>query len=425
MTEPSLATLAVHAGESPDPVTGALAPGIDMSAAFQLPGFGPKLFDALTMESHRAPFAYGRWSNPTTRALEDKVAALEGGEAALALASGMAAVSALVFSFLESGDHVVANEACYAGSVELFGERLPRLGIPVTLVDTSKPDNVKAALRPQTKLVFVETPANPIVRLSEIQPLAEMAHEAGALLVVDSTWAGPCLQRPLALGADYVIHSATKYLNGHGDALGGVIVGPADGLHHIRKEALVHMGGTLSPFNAWLIMRGIATLPLRMARHSDSALTVAGFLESHPAVSRVIYPGLESHPQHRLAASQMSAFGGMLTFQLRQGLRGAINLAEKVRLFTYATSLGHPRSLLFYYPFDLYVENASYLSRAQKDALREWMGDGIMRVSVGLEDAEDLIADLDQALRSWTPKGVVGPSAYAALKRLQRGRRGS
>ena len=422
MAELSLSTLAVHAGEFPDPVTGALTPSIDLSVAYQLPGFGPKLFDALAMESHRSPYAYARWASPTVRSLEEKVAALEGGEAALALASGMAAVSALLFTLLESGDHVVASEVCYAGSAELFGLQLPRLGIQVTLADTSNPDRVRAAVRPQTRLVFVETPANPIVRLSDIPLLAAIAHEAGALLAVDSTWAGPCLQRPLALGADYVIHSATKYLNGHGDALGGVIAGPAEGLHRIRKDSLVHLGGALSPFNAWLIMRGMSTLPLRMARHSESALLVARFLETHPAVKRVIYPGLESHPQRQLAARQMSSCGGMLAVQLKHGLRGAISLAEKVRLFTYATSLGHPRSLLFYYPFDLYVEEASYLTGTQKDAVREWMGEGIMRLSIGLEDPEDLIADLDQALRARTAKGLIGPPAYAALKRLQRGR---
>jgi methionine-gamma-lyase len=419
MTDLSLNTLAIHAGEGPDPTTGALTPAIDMSAAFKLPGFGPELFDALMMESHQPPHAYVRWGHPTARVLEEKVAVLEGGEAALALASGMAAVSAVLFTFLESSDHMIASEVCYAGSVELFGEYLPRRGIEVSLVDTSDLDQVRKALQPNTKMVYVETPANPILRISDIQVLAGISHDAGALLVVDSTWAGPCLQRPLALGADYVIHSATKYLNGHGDALGGVIVGPAESVHRIRKQALVHLGGALSPFNAWLIARGLVTLPLRMARHSESALKVARFLESHPAVSRVVYPGLESHPQHNLVQRQMSASGGMITFQLKQGLGAAITLAEKVRLFVYATSLGHARSLLFYYPTDLYIDAVPYLGDTQKARIREWTGDGIVRVSVGLEDPDDLIADLDQALRARTIKGLVGPAAYAILKRLQ------
>jgi len=390
-----------------------------MSAAFRLPGFGPSLFDALTMESEQPPFAYARWGNPTARALEAKVAALEGGEAALALATGMAAVSALTFTFLKTGDHVIASEVCYAGSVELFGLHLPRQGIQVSLVDTSDLDQIRRALQPNTRLVYVETPANPILRISDIQAIAEIAREVKALLAVDSTWATPCLQLPLTLGADYVIHSATKYLNGHGDALGGVIVGPAAGIHRIRKEALVHLGGAISPFNAWLIMRGLVTLPLRVARHSQSALEIARFLDGHPAVSRVVYPGLDSHPHRDLALRQMSAGGGMLTFQLRGGLGAAITLAERIRLFTYATSLGHARSLLFYYPADLVVDTATYLSAAQKAHIREWTGEGIVRVSVGLEDAGDLIADLDQALRARSAKGLVGPAAYAALKRIQ------
>jgi len=419
LTGVSLATLAIHAGETPDPTTGALTTPIQMSAAFKLPGFGPKLFDALSMESQHPPYAYARWSNPSERALDEKVAALEGGEDALAFSSGMAAVTALLFTFLNRGDHLVASEVCYAGSVELFGLHLPRYGVAVSLVDSSDPGQVEAALRPETRLVYVETPANPILRISDIQALAGLAHKGGALLAVDSTWAGPCLQRPLSLGADYVIHSATKYLNGHGDALGGVVVGPAEGIHRLRKEAMVHLGGAISPFNAWLIARGIATLPLRMARHSSSALILARFLEQHPAVARVTYPGLDSHPHHSLASRQMSAHGGMLTFQLKHGLGAAITLAERIRLFTYATSLGHARSLLFYYPTDLYVDAVSYLTAAQKAGIREWMGDGIVRVSVGLEDPQDLANDLDQALRARSIKGLVGPAAYAALKRLQ------
>jgi cystathionine beta-lyase/cystathionine gamma-synthase len=270
-------------------------------------------------------------------------------------------------------------------------------------------------------LLYVETPANPILRISDIGALAEVAHAAGALLVVDSTFATPVLQRPLALGADYVVHSLTKYLNGHGDALGGIVIGPSRGIRRIRTEMLVHLGGAMSPFNAWLIQRGLFTLPLRMERHCRNALEIAQFLEAHPAVKRVIYPGLESHPHHDLAAYQMSTgggkpgFGGMLTFQLKDGLGAAITLADKIRLFKYATSLGHAHSLLFYYPTGLYVDAVSYLDSSQKARIREWMGDGIVRASIGLEDPEDLMADLDQALRGRTFKGLVGPLAYRLL----------
>jgi cystathionine beta-lyase/cystathionine gamma-synthase len=389
-----------------------------MSAAYELPGFGPKLFGALTLETPDSPYAYVRWGHPTARMLEHKIAALEGGEAALATASGMAAVSALLFTHLQRGDHVIASEVCYAGSVELFGMHLSRHGIEASLVDTSDLDQVRATLRPETKLIYVETPANPILRIADIPALADIAHHAGALLAVDSTWASPSLQQPLALGADYVLHSATKYLNGHGDVLGGVIIGAAERIHHMRKEALVHLGGAISPFNAWLIARGLVTLPLRMQRQSESALALARFLEDHPAVARVTYPGLVSHPHHDLACRQMSSGGGMLTLQLKGGLGAAITLAEKVRLFTYATSLGHARSLLFYYPTDLYVDDVSYLTPDQKADIRDWMGDGIVRVSVGLEDPQDLIQDLDQALSARSVMGLVGPAAYAALKRL-------
>jgi cystathionine beta-lyase/cystathionine gamma-synthase len=425
---PKIETLALHAGEAPDPQTGALRLPVHMASSFRLPGFGRRLFDALFMESERPPHAYSRWSNPTLRALEERLAALEGLDArpkggppaAMVTATGMAAISALLLTFLSQGDHVVASEVCYAGAVELLGQHLPRLGIGVSLVDTSDLGRVRAALRPETRLIYVETPANPILRIADVAALAEMAHGAGVLLAVDSTFAGPTIQRPLALGADYVVHSLTKYLNGHGDALGGVVIGPRAGIRRIRKEMLVHLGGAMSPFNAWLIQRGLVTLPLRMERHCQNALEVARFLESHRRVKRVVYPGLESHPHHDLARRQMSAgaapaYGGMLTFQLKGGLGAAITLAEKIRVFQYATSLGHAHSLLFYYPTDLYVDAAAYLDAAQKVRIREWMGDGIVRVSAGLENVEDLIADLDQALRGRTFKGLIGPLAYKLL----------
>lgn len=411
-------TMAVHAGEAADPHTGALRQPLHMSTTFKLPGFGIKLFDAIYMDSSRPPYAYTRWCNPTLRALEDRLMALEGAEACVVLASGMAAVSALVFTLLSSGDHLVASEVCYAGSVELFGEHLPRFGVEVSLVDTSDLEQVRAALKSNTRLIYVETPANPILRLSDVAALGKIAHQAGIPLAVDSTWASPALQRPLSLGANYVIHSLTKFINGHGDALGGAILGSDEDIKRIRKEMLVHLGGALSPFNAWLISRGLATLPLRMRKQSSNAFKVAQFLESHRKVARVFYPGLESHPQHELARTQMSDFGAMLTFQLKGGLGAAINLAEKIKLFQYATSLGHAHSLLFYYPTDIYIDAVSYLDSEQKARIRHWTGEGIVRSSIGLEDPEDLIADLDQALNSWTMKGMVGPLAYGLMKRL-------
>ena len=420
MNDYDFETLAIHAGESPDPTTGATRMPLHMATTFKLPRFGIKLFDALMMDSANPPFAYTRWGNPTLRALEERLSALEGAEAAVVTASGMAAVSALVFTFLSAGDHLIASEVCYAGSVELFGIHLPRFGIEVSLVDTSDLEQVRSALQPNTKMIYAETPANPILRIADISALAEFAHEAGALLAVDSTWASPVLQKPIALGADFVVHSLTKYLNGHGDALGGAVLGVEENVQRIRKEGLVHLGGALSPFNAWLITRGLITLPMRMQQHCHNALNIAQFLESHPKVDKVFYPGLESHPHHELAAKQMSDFGGMLTFQLKGGLGAAITLAEKIKLFSYATSLGHAHSLLFYYPTDMYIDAMPFYTDEQKRRIREWTGEGLIRASIGLESADDLIHDLDQALRARTFKGAIGTLAYQVLKGLSK-----
>jgi methionine-gamma-lyase len=398
MSEYRFDTQAVHAGQEPDPVTGSVTPPIHMTTTFKLPEPGPRLLDALFLKGDRPPHVYSRWSNPSIRTLEEKTAALEGAEAGVAFASGMAAVSSLLFTFLGSGDHVVASDVCYAGTAELLGLHAGRYGIEVSLVDTSDAEAVRKALRPNTRLVYIETPANPILRLTDIAALADIAHQAGIPLVVDSTFATPVFQRPLSLGADFVLHSMTKYLGGHGDALGGIVVGAREEIHRIRQGMLIHLGGAMSPFNAWLINRGLATLSLRMQKHQESALAVARFLEQHPKVRRVLYPGLESHPQHDLARRQMSGFGGMVVSQM--DIDTAMNLVQQVRVFTYATSLGDYQSLLFYYPTEMYVDSVAYLDADQKRAIREWAGDGIMRISIGLEDAEDLIADLDGALRS-------------------------
>ncbi len=393
-------TLAVHTGAGPQEGSPALVRPVQLSASFALPEFGPELFDALLLESDRPPHAYSRWSNPSVRSLEDKLAALEGGEAAMVTATGMAAVSAVILGNLKNGDHLLAQELCYVGAQELFGEQLQNYGIEVTMVDTSNLEQVKAALKPNTKIIYCETPANPILRISDIKALAGVARQNGIKLVVDSTYATPYLQQPLRLGADLVIHSLTKYINGHGDALGGVVIGSQAEIKGLRKKMLVHLGGAASPFNAWLIARGAVTLPLRMEKHCANALALARYLTSHPAVERVFYPGLPEHPHHQVASRQMSAFGGMLTFQLREGLSAAIKMAERVKVFSYATSLGHPHSLIFYYPTDLYIDQAAYLSEAQKKVIREqWMGEGIVRVSAGLENEADLLEDLCSALK--------------------------
>jgi len=410
-------TLAIHAGEKADQETGALRGPIHMTTTFKLPKFGVKLFDALFMESPDSPFVYTRWNNPTLRSLEVRLAALEGAEECAVFGSGIGAISALALTLLSAGDHLISSDICYAGALELFGVHLPRFGIEVSLVDGSDPDQIQAAIKENTKLVYIETPANPVLKLTDIRAVSQVTKAAGIPLVVDSTFASPVLQQPLALGADYVIHSLTKYINGHGDALGGMIAGSSKEVHRIRKEMLVHLGSALSPFNAWLINRGVNTLPARVKEQSASALKVARFLEGHPSVERVIYPGLESHPQHALAREQMSGFGGMLSFQLKDGLEGAINLAENIKLFQYATSLGHAHSLIFYYPSDLYVDAVPYYSEEQKKTIREWSGDGVFRTSIGLEDPDDLIQDLDQALGAKSIKGKVAPMVYELLKK--------
>ena len=390
-------TRSVHAGEMPDPTTHASAPNIAMSTTFVVSDAGAQFSaNALTDD---APFVYTRWSNPTVRQLEEKLADLEGAETAVAFGSGMAAATALFLHCLKAGDHLIVSDVAYAGVAELVRQTLPKLGIEVETVDLSNLQALEQALRPQTKMVYAESPANPILKLTDLKAAAELAHSVGADFAVDSTFASPIATRPIELGADIVLHSLTKYLCGHGDAVGGALIGRADFLSKLGQDAAIHLGGILSPFNAWLIMRGMATLPLRMRAHADNAMRVATFLEAHSKVSRVIYPGLESHPQFELARRQMSNFGGMVTFQLKEdGRVAAQRLADKLEVIHYAVSLGHHRSLVFYMPTDEMQQNSFHLNDPQAEVYRSFAGDGIFRLSVGLEDAEDLCNDLAQAI---------------------------
>jgi methionine-gamma-lyase len=390
-------TKAVHAGECPNPLTHASAPDLVMSTTFVVDadtGFSVEGLD------NQDPWVYTRWGNPTIRQLENKLAALEGAEMGVAFASGMSAITALLFHVLRAGDHAVVSDVAYAALSELTNEMIPALGVEITKVDTSDPHAVKAALRPETKLVYVESPCNPILRLTDIRAVAALAHDAGAKLAVDSTFATPAGTKPLQLGADFVIHSLTKYLGGHGDALGGAILGAGADLIPLRKKTSIRLGGTLSPFNAWLILRGLATFPLRMRVHQENALQVAAWLEQHPKVRQVIYPGLPSHPQYELARKQMKNFSGILTFQVDNGREVARRLVEKLQIIHYAVSLGHHRSLLFYLDGEELLKTSFRFSTpAQLDSWRRYAGEGIFRFSVGLEDANDLIADLQQALQ--------------------------
>ncbi|MYH51510.1 MAG: aminotransferase class I/II-fold pyridoxal phosphate-dependent enzyme [Gemmatimonadetes bacterium] len=393
---PRLRTAAVHAGERPDPATGASSPNLVMSSTFVTRD--PTGVSAHDLDEDSG-YLYTRWSNPTVAQLEAKLCALEGAEACLCFASGMAAAAGLLLSLLKSGDHAVMSDTNYAGVAELGRDTLPRLGIDVSFVDTSDPGNVEAALKPATRLIWLETPANPIVRLTDIAAVARIAAgQPGVRVAVDSTFATPVATRPLELGAHYVMHSLTKYIGGHGEAVGGAVLGSRDDISALRLEAGIHYGGVLSPFNAWLIMRGAATLPLRMNAHEENALAVARWLEGHPRVTRVIYPGLPSHPQHELAHRQMDNFSGMLTFQAEGGTELAERMARELKVIHYAVSLGHHRSLVFRLDTGALMESSFRLTGAQLESYRRYAGEGIFRMSVGLEDPGDLCADLEQVL---------------------------
>ncbi len=391
-------TTAIHAGEVPDPVTGASAPNIVMSSTYV--SEEPAGFSAHEL-TDKSPFLYGRWANPTVRSLEQKLAALEGTEACICLASGMAAASAIFLSLLSSGDHLIISDVSYAGVAELARDTLPRFGIEVSIVNTSDLDAVAASVRPNTKLIHAETPVNPIMRLSDIAGLAKIAKFAGAKLSCDATFASPLGQKSAELGVDYVMHSITKYIGGHGDAIGGAICGTSEDIKALNLEAAIHYGGILSPFNAWLISRGAATLPLRMRAHEEGAMAVAKWLEAHPKVTSVMYPGLESHPQHELAKAQMQNFSGMLTFQVggvAEGEALAEVMTKQLQVVHYAVSLGHHRSLIYWMPTDGLMETSFRLEGEQLEDYRQYAGDGIFRLSIGLEDASDLIADFERVL---------------------------
>ena len=388
-------TLSVHAGERVDPSTKALTPNLVMSTSFSVDADASFSVEGLQED---APFIYTRWGNPTVNQLQEKLAVLENAESCLVFGSGMAAITALFFYSLSPEDHLIISDVTYAAAAEITNDLLPRMGIKVTKVNMSDLDELRSAVTPKTKLIYIETPCNPILRLTDIAAVAEIARTAGAKLAVDSTFATPVATQPISLGADYIIHSLTKYLCGHGDAIGGALLGTRKEISDLQQKIAMRMGGILSPFNAWLISRGIATLPLRMQAHENAALEVARFLEQHPKVLKVIYPGLPSHPQHNLARQQMSNFSGMLTFQVKNGPDAARIFAEKLKIIHYAVSLGHQRSLIFYLATEDMLKSSFKLNPAQLRSYREFAGDGIFRLSAGIEDPADLCNDLEQIL---------------------------
>ena len=367
-------TLAAHAGHAVDPTTGAVTPPIHMSTTFERE---PDL-------SYREGHIYGRTSNPTRQLLERSLAGLEGGASAIAFSSGLAATSA-VFQVLAPGDHVIAPADAYYGTLKLLREVFGPWGLQADACDMSDLAAVERLLRPSTKIVWVETPSNPLLRVVDIAALAGLAHRVGARCVVDNTWATPVLQRPLDLGADLVMHSTTKYLGGHSDLVGGALVSRVDDDYTAKLRAFQGLGGAIpSPFDCWLLLRGIRSLPWRMRGHCANAAAVARFLSTHPAIEAVHFPGLPTHPAHDIAARQMSDFGGMLSIQVRGGESAAIALTNRLTLFTRATSLGGPESLIEH--------------RASVEGPTTISPTNLLRVSVGLENAEDLIEDLERAL---------------------------
>ena len=388
-------TMAVHAGEGPDPITGASAPNIVMSSTFVLDE--PAGFSAYDIPED-APYVYSRWSNPTVRQLEDKLAALEQAPTCRCFASGMAATAAVLLSTLKTGERLVMSDANYPGTAEFARNNLARMGIEVVTVNFSDLAAVEQAVTRSTSLLWGETPANPTMRITDIQAVAEIAHHSGARLAIDSTFATPMATQPISLGADYVIHSLTKYCCGHGDAMGGAVLASKENIRSIETDAQIHVGGVISPFNAWLINRGLGTLPLRMQAHEANALAVAQFLESHPQVTKVLYPGLASHPHHELAKRQMKNFSGMLSFQVTDGADRVSRMISELQIIHYAVSLGHHRSLICWLGTDDLMTSSYHLTGDALRAYREFAGDGVFRLSVGLEDPEDLCRDLARAL---------------------------
>ena len=374
-------TKAIHAGQSPDPTTGAIMPPIYQTSTYVQPKLGEPL----------GGYEYARVQNPTREAMERNVAALESGAHGIAFASGMAAIEAIA-KRLSSGDHVIYEENVYGGTHRMFAMVLSRFGLEFTAMDTRDPQRVREAIRPNTKLLHLETPTNPMMRISDLRALAEVADQAGALVAVDNTFASPYNQRPLELGAHMVVHSSTKYLNGHSDVIGGVVVTNDDKVAEDLRFMQKATGGVPGPFDAWLVLRGTKTLHVRMERHNSNGQRIAEFLEQHPGVDAVHYPGLPSHPQHELAKRQMKGFTGMISLELGS-LARATKVAERTRLFSLAESLGGVESL---------IGHPAIMTHASvPKEMRDRMGvsEGLIRLSVGIEDVEDLIEDLDQALK--------------------------
>ena len=372
-------TRAIHAGQAFDPTTGAVVPPVYLTSTFVQDGIG----------GFRGGYEYARGGNPTRDSLQDLLASLEGGLKAFSFGSGLAAEDALLRALLVPGDHILMGNDVYGGTHRLVNRLYVPWGIGLSTVEMSDADAVRAAIRPETKVLWVETPSNPLMKITDIAALAAIGHERGITVVVDNTFASPYLQQPIALGADAVVHSTTKYLGGHSDVVGGAVIVNDETL--AEKVGFVQFGGGAisGPFDAWLTVRGIKTLAVRMDRHSSNAQTIAEALVGHPKIERVYYPGLESHPGHALAASQMKSFGGMISVALASGASAARTFAEATTVFQLAESLGGVESLIGY---------PSEMTHASVRGTELEVPDNVIRLSVGIEEVDDLLADLTSAL---------------------------
>lgn len=389
LEDKAFSTRAIHSGKGKKKDPGVLVTPIYQSTSYVFESVqdGKEKF-----ESNDYGFCYTRIGNPTQEVFEEKIAALEGAECALPFASGVASTSALLFHVFKSGDHAIVDDTVYSATHNLFDTMLKKFGVKTTFIDTSKIENVEKAIKPNTKMIYFESPANPTMKVIDLEAVAKVGKKHNIMTVVDSTFASPYLQNPIKFGIDVVIHSATKYICGHGDAMGGLVVGTKELVEGVRDNTLKNLGGCISPFNAFLMIRGLKTLDIRMKKHCESALTIARYLESHPKVQKVFYPGLKSHPQHEVAKKQMKDWGAVITFNLIGGVDAGVTLMESVELCRLAVSLGdvetlveHPASMTHW-----------YISKEERE--KGGITDGLVRMSVGLESDDDIIGDLEQAL---------------------------
>jgi len=374
-------TIAIHAGERPDKTYGAISMPIYQTSTFAFEGLGKT-----------RGYDYSRTANPTRKALEDTIAQLEGGKAGFAFATGMAAETT-VMHLLKTGDHVISGDDIYGGSYRLFTEVMTNLGIEFTLLRMDSKERVEQAIKPNTKMLWLETPSNPLLNITDIEAMVDIAKKHNLLTVIDNTFATPYLLKPIEYGIDLVVYSTTKYLNGHCDVVGGAVVTTTDELTERVQFLLNAMGTCASPFDCWLVLRGIETLSVRMKQHEENAKAIAGFLSEHPAVTRVMYPGLKSHPGHDIVKRQMKGFGGMISCEIEDGIEAVTRFFNKLKIFAMAESLGGAASL---------AEHPASMSHASMpEEFRQKIGitDGLIRLSIGLENIEDLIQDLDQALK--------------------------